>query len=539
MSETSKAFSRRSSERWFDRYTQGLGIDIGAGNDPLITPHSVPRRWDKVDGDAMLMEGVPDASYDFVYSSHCLEHVTHAHVAIRNWYRILKPGGNLLLSIPHRDLYEKKPTLPSNWNFEHNTMWLMDRLEPPNTFGILPIIRQELGDAQLLYARVVTTGLRETAAHEHSIGEYSIEVGLRKPGPARYVATPLTTLNFHARFDDWSGHGMASVDLALALIRLEKTLGINLRLFAVSSDFRYGEMSADLKVRLSATPGDPTVVFRTLSTEALSSVNSPSAIYTVWESTRLPESYMAMLRDTPLVIVPSAWLASCLSAQGLSAPLEIVQEGIDPEFYAPVPMPEAGPFTFGTAGNIDSGGVRKGIPRVIEAFKRAFPDDSNVRLKVKVQPCDLVDTDPRIEIDTTHHSDLRDWYASLHLYVSGSACEGWGRHQHEAMAIGRPVAGVAFGGVTEFFNADNSYALSYNLVPGEGVYHGCGLYAVPTVKGMTESMRRARQLDPSELVAKARQAVTSARRFTLDRQAISLVDALRRHNLLAPLLTPL
>src|SRR5690242_4475065 len=104
MRETSKSIIRRSlDQRFATKYLVGAGIDIGAGSDsldhytatfPLI--ESV-RNWDMEDGDAMLMAGVPDDSFDFVHSSHCLEHLTDPYVALSNWIRICRPGGYLVI----------------------------------------------------------------------------------------------------------------------------------------------------------------------------------------------------------------------------------------------------------------------------------------------------------------------------------------------------------------------------------------------------------------------------------------------------------
>src|SRR3569833_417437 len=40
---------------------------------------------------------------DFVLSSHMLEHSANPLKALREWLRVLKPGGTLLLVLPHRD----------------------------------------------------------------------------------------------------------------------------------------------------------------------------------------------------------------------------------------------------------------------------------------------------------------------------------------------------------------------------------------------------------------------------------------------------
>lgn len=90
----------------FDLYLKGNGIDIGAGNDPLVIPSGSVRAWDRGDGDAMLMAGVPDCTYDFVYSSHCLEHMVDVRVSLFNWSRILKSGGYLYTVVPDWELYE-------------------------------------------------------------------------------------------------------------------------------------------------------------------------------------------------------------------------------------------------------------------------------------------------------------------------------------------------------------------------------------------------------------------------------------------------
>lgn len=183
MVETAKAYSRRLEEGYFDKYCQGSGIDIGYGGDLLRLPDHVRahvRPWDIGNGDATLMNGIPAATFDFVYSSHCLEHVYFPVTALRNWWRILKPGGFLLLNIPHRDLYEKRLRLPSAWNSDHKTFWLVSRNEPPNTYGIVPLIRQELEDAFILRAEPVTSGWQATPPDEHSIGEFSIEVVVQK-----------------------------------------------------------------------------------------------------------------------------------------------------------------------------------------------------------------------------------------------------------------------------------------------------------------------------------------------------------------------
>lgn len=127
MHESLKAMKRRQRDPNFtSRYFVGKGIDIGCGPDPLHHQKMYGAwplldacdEWDIEDGDAQLMEGVPDATYDFVYSSHTLEHVVDPVETLANWWRILRPGGYLVLAVPDEDMYEQG-VWPPTFNTDH------------------------------------------------------------------------------------------------------------------------------------------------------------------------------------------------------------------------------------------------------------------------------------------------------------------------------------------------------------------------------------------------------------------------------------
>jgi SAM-dependent methyltransferase len=54
--------------------------------------------------EATQLSGIGDESYDFVLSSHAIEHIANPLKAIREWKRVLRLGGTMVLVIPHRDL---------------------------------------------------------------------------------------------------------------------------------------------------------------------------------------------------------------------------------------------------------------------------------------------------------------------------------------------------------------------------------------------------------------------------------------------------
>lgn len=175
--ETAKAKVRRVREGFFGKFCTGNGLDIGYGGD-LLTDNCVG--WDFENGNAQDLKEVNDAQYDFVYSSHTLEHIYEPDVALANWWRVLKPSGFLILYLPHRDLYEKKTTLPSRWNYGHRHFFLLDRDELPNTLGILPLIRRVMDGYEIIYAKECSEGHLITDPAIHSNGEYSIEVVIKK-----------------------------------------------------------------------------------------------------------------------------------------------------------------------------------------------------------------------------------------------------------------------------------------------------------------------------------------------------------------------
>jgi len=176
--ETSKARPRRLEEGFFEKYCKGRGLDIGYGGD-LLAENC--RGWDIEDGNAQKLEGLPDSEYDFVYSSHTLEHVDDIEEALRNWWRVLQPGGHLILYLPDRDLYERKKTLPSNWNETHKVFFHLDKDNPPDTVGVVPLLEKALPGCEIIYAKVCDRGYECKGPKAPCTGEYSIEAVIKKP----------------------------------------------------------------------------------------------------------------------------------------------------------------------------------------------------------------------------------------------------------------------------------------------------------------------------------------------------------------------
>lgn len=103
----------------------GKGLDIGCGSTPITDDCD---RWDLEQGDAQYLIGVPDDTYDWIFSSHLLEHVKDPTAAIARWWKTLKIGGFLILLVPDEDLYEQG-VWPSRFNSDHKHTFTLSKYE--------------------------------------------------------------------------------------------------------------------------------------------------------------------------------------------------------------------------------------------------------------------------------------------------------------------------------------------------------------------------------------------------------------------------
>ncbi len=154
MKECSKSISRRQSDSNYSRkYFAGDGIDIGGKPDPLVLYKELfplmksVQTWDWEDGDAQYLSSVADASFDFVHSSHCLEHLVEPVEGFRNWFRVVRDEGYLVVTVPDEDLYEQG-VFPSTFNRDHKWTFTIFKSKSwsHRSLNLLDIIR-ELGPA--------------------------------------------------------------------------------------------------------------------------------------------------------------------------------------------------------------------------------------------------------------------------------------------------------------------------------------------------------------------------------------------------------
>lgn len=187
MKETTKATLRRNAEKFdWKSVFSGTGIDIGPGDDP----HRLASvTFDKHDGDANFISlKFKKVQFDWVHASQVLEHMVNPKAAILDWFKIVKAGGYIVITVPSWELYEGM-IWPSRFNPDHKSTWsLWQKGSPAPHHVYVPdfvswiislghsVIRSKLIDTN--YSYKVGTSKDQTL----STAEAFIEIVIRKGG---------------------------------------------------------------------------------------------------------------------------------------------------------------------------------------------------------------------------------------------------------------------------------------------------------------------------------------------------------------------
>ena len=103
---------------------KGTGYDIGCGKLEWALPESIPVDLDLRDN-SWHANSLPNDPVDYIFSSHCLEHVDDWVRTLDYWSSHIKSGGTLFLYLPHKSQVYWHP-----WNnTKHNHMFHPDDIE--------------------------------------------------------------------------------------------------------------------------------------------------------------------------------------------------------------------------------------------------------------------------------------------------------------------------------------------------------------------------------------------------------------------------
>ncbi len=94
----SKGFGARFAFPYALEVCKGRGYDIGCMKEEWAFPNSIP--IDLSFDDPYHALNLPEKNVDYIFSSHCLEHITDWVTVLDYWYDCLKVNGVLFLYLP-------------------------------------------------------------------------------------------------------------------------------------------------------------------------------------------------------------------------------------------------------------------------------------------------------------------------------------------------------------------------------------------------------------------------------------------------------
>lgn len=178
--EVRKSHCFRIHSGFYDRYCHGNGIELGAQgyikNKKVqgITNRTMVMNLETEGYDGKKIP-LADNIVDFVFSSHVLEHIEDWQEAFREWLRVTKIGGYIIIIVPHQFLYEKKRRLPSLYNSDHKRFYtpagLLLEIESslvPNSYRVI-----HMRDNDMYYEYDIPPEI-------HAVGCHEIELVLKK-----------------------------------------------------------------------------------------------------------------------------------------------------------------------------------------------------------------------------------------------------------------------------------------------------------------------------------------------------------------------
>ncbi len=278
---------------------------------------------------------------------------------------------------------------------------------------------------------------------------------------------------------------------------------------------------------------------------------------TVWETSKVPAHWPALLSMPDHLIVPCVWNREVFRGAGIISPIDVVPHPLRTESVPPrrpIAGVRDGDMMFYTIGTWTP---RKALDLTIEAFMRAFRADDPVVLVVKTTSHDLSAGFParffastarrlaaiarrhrtparvRLVTEQLSNEQMLALHARGDCFVSLCRSEGWGLGAYDAAGYGTPVVITGYGGHLDYLPRDYPYLVNHEIVPvhdsrGRRSYSADQRWAEPDVDHGAHLMRDVfEQRDTARAVGM--QLGRSIRHdFSADAVSRRLVESLNR-----------
>lgn len=243
----------------------------------------------------------------------------------------------------------------------------------------------------------------------------------------------------------------------------------------------------------------------------------PNVGFTMWETTKLPESWVKACNDMDAIFVPCEWNKKVFAESGVKVPLYVITPGIDesevPEQVKIKDKKEDKFYFYSIFQFIE----RKNPVGLIRAYFSEFSGNNDVALVLKtyrharipnnqqllLKEIDNIKKDlklthyPEIHLltDFLSHDQMELLHKGNHCFVLPHRSEGVGLPHMNAMLYGNPTIATNFSGNVDFMNNENSYLIPYQLTPTFGMswfvpwYDGTMYWAEPDLHALAKAMR--------------------------------------------------
>ena len=204
MFEAHKAMIRRINNiKEYQQFFRGDGIDIGAGSDcidafiqqfpQMRTVHNYDLRVAGAEKCGQIL----DNSYNFLHSSHWLEHFSDPTTVVNHWVRVVKVGGFIIITVPDEHMYEKD-MWPSPFNSRHQWSFRFGGNSERSTSIDAIKFFNTIPDVSVISIKRVTENYFETdedlTARTDINVECGIEIILKK---TKHTAKPIAKWNLN------------------------------------------------------------------------------------------------------------------------------------------------------------------------------------------------------------------------------------------------------------------------------------------------------------------------------------------------------
>jgi glycosyltransferase involved in cell wall biosynthesis len=269
--------------------------------------------------------------------------------------------------------------------------------------------------------------------------------------------------------------------------------GADVRLAPITLD-RAGLRAETLALLERRAADGPVLYWSTPRPELEAHARRPELfVRAAWESSRLPADWPGRFERARALLAASTHVADACRASGVTVPMAVVPDGVDPAVHHWQRRPERpGVTTLIVATLIP----RKHLPEALAAWRLAFGDDPDARLLVKArfQAGRLAAGDPRVRVvdDEQPTRGIAGWYRQADVLLA-LGNEGFGLPLVEGMASGLPVVALASEGQADICREAGALVLQVppaRLAPYRDPAWGeCGLAAVPDVEAAAARLR--------------------------------------------------